>query len=147
MEYLITVGKRELLHPQLNRGSTLPKVEVQIGPALFTFDGDTLEELDGALSEMAEASGKVFDSVATIQQVALGKGIFSGAPQSVSQQPSTGGGGNTASASSGNTPGKPADCIHGEWKWLEGKNKKTNLPYKGWFCAGRYPNNCPPVKV
>lgn len=117
----------------------MAEVEVTIGNAVFKLEGDSIEELDGELEVLEAASGRIFDRVATIQQVALGKGVMSGGPPAGATA--------KAAATGGSKPGKPADCQHGEWTWQEGVNKKTGAPYAGWYCAGRYPNNCKPVKA
>lgn len=111
--------------------------------------GDTIEiveeSIDGlevTMKQLADGGGQLLESATTFKQLAMAKGAFTAPadsrPAAATSKPTS-----TPPPAGGRVP----SCKHGEGKFAEGKNKKTGVPYSGYFCPGRYPDTCKPSKI
>lgn len=100
---------------------------------------DTPEELLETVNFLKENAGALADGLTDIKQVFLAKGAFTAPPAASTPPP--------AKATTPPASGKSYRCEHGEGKWASGTNKKTGAPYQGYYCPGRYPNQCKPSKL
>jgi hypothetical protein len=116
-------------------------LRLEIGNDL-SVHADNAEDLVADVTYIKDHAGELADAITDIKQVFLAKGAFSApaaaAPAAVNPPPAA----NNAPPS-----GTVPRCEHGEGKWATGTNKKTGQPYQGYYCPGRYPNQCKPSKL
>lgn len=104
---------------------------------LFTVNWEMLDPTDTkvgmALQGDASEALELLAQRKTIIEKALERGwtFNAQAPRGNAQPPNR----------NGQAGSQARTCRHGEMKWKSGTSRKTNKPYKGYFCPA---NECPP---
>ena len=127
----------------------------------FVFRAYTGDKFDATLKSFAENSNSILDTLASVKQAVIAKGVFTGDSQSAGKASAP------AARSRAKDSAPPGDgddfyekdgkrystvhsCKHGDLLDLRGGKKKDGTPYAAsYYCAldtQNYKEKCPPIK-